>query len=122
MCDRLNPIRSVLFPFMMPYAISVLLGIGMYINLTGQNHTGNLISGIGVAIPFVTIAIWLKAEAMFETRADDFAVQSLGFSSVINALQQLNQMKDTIEGMYSGHLNSPFSKRIERIIQKWGKN
>lgn len=122
--DRLNSVVSfVCSPLMMPCATFIIWGIGISLKLAGQNQTGNLVSGIGVSIPFVVIVIYFISMTFFETRADDFAVKSLGYSNVINAMQQLNQRKDTIGGMYSlGHLNSfSFSKRIERINQKWGK-
>ena len=63
----------------------------------------------------MVIATSLYFQRISEFRADDYAVKTLGINKVKNALHQINLKVKTVDTD-----TVPSSKRLERIIRKWG--
>lgn len=109
-------INILISPILFPWVVFILLAVGSY-SMTFDLITSNLLKAIGLISIYLIIAVWPKFIKQAEYRADDFAIELIGFSAVIKALEELSlSYRTTTKLGYFRDLS--FESRLERIRNK----
>jgi len=104
----MSTVRTIMNPILFPGVVFIVYVFGNYMG-------NNIIKNIAFVMIAVVIATSLYFQRISEFRADDYAVKTLGINKVKNALHQINLKVKTVDTD-----TVPSSKRLERIIRKWG--